>query len=225
MQPGRSTEAIVLRRTDYGEADRIVTMLTPELGRIGVLAKGVRKPSSKLAGGIEPFALLKVTVRKGRGELWTLTSAGMQTSWSHIIEDYDRLQLAYAILKKVNQTAETMDDSVLHDLLKISLSSLDRAAVDVRITEAWFWAQLLQVLGHGLNISRDVNGEKLSAEGTYRFSMDDMAFVPDEKAEFGESHLKVLKLLHLRPPETIARIGGVENVIGSCLALLRNINS
>ena len=50
------TKAIVLRRTDYGEADRILQLLTPS-GKRSVIARGVRKEKSKLAGGIELFSV------------------------------------------------------------------------------------------------------------------------------------------------------------------------
>ena len=51
------TEAIILRRTNYGEADRILNMLTPQHGKVSAIAKGVRKAKSKLAGGLELFAV------------------------------------------------------------------------------------------------------------------------------------------------------------------------
>lgn len=220
----QSSEAIVLRRTEYGEADRIVTFLTPELGRIGVLAKAVRKPSSKLAGGIEPFALLKVTVRKGRGELWTLTSSQMQAPWTHIVEDFERLQFAYAVLKKINQASETLHEPELYELLRISMESLHEPKIDIRITTAWFHAHFLQILGVSLNLSRDVGGNKLQQDERYRFSVDDMSFARHPNGEFQANHLKVLKLLHLRAPVVIAHIGGVEEVIDDCARLLRGLN-
>ena len=55
------TRAIVLRRTNYGEADRVVQLLTVE-GRRSVMARGVRKEKSKLAGGIELFAVSDVVI-------------------------------------------------------------------------------------------------------------------------------------------------------------------
>ena len=55
------TEVIILARTDYGEADRILTVLSPEYGKLRLLAKGVRRVKSKLAGGIELFS---VSVRR-----------------------------------------------------------------------------------------------------------------------------------------------------------------
>ena len=68
------TRAIILRRTNYGEADRILQLLT-EQGRRSVIARGVRREKSKLAGGIELFAVSDVVIGEGKGELGVLTSA------------------------------------------------------------------------------------------------------------------------------------------------------
>ena len=68
------TKAIVLRRTNYGEADRILNLLT-EKGLISAIAHGVRKEKSKLAGGIELFCVSDITAHEGRNNsLHTLTS-------------------------------------------------------------------------------------------------------------------------------------------------------
>src|SRR6516162_1991606 len=50
-----TTEAVVLRRTDFGEADRILTLFTPHKGKLRAIAKGVRRTTSRLAGHLEPF--------------------------------------------------------------------------------------------------------------------------------------------------------------------------
>ena len=71
------TKALVLRRTNYGEADRIINFLT-EQGVIAAIAKGVRKEKSKLAGSVELFTLSDVTLHKGlNNKLCVLTSAKM----------------------------------------------------------------------------------------------------------------------------------------------------
>ena len=57
------TRALVLRGVDYGEADRILTLLTPELGRVAVLARGARKSQRRFAGALEPFAVLAAVER------------------------------------------------------------------------------------------------------------------------------------------------------------------
>ena len=59
------TEAIVLRRTEFGEADRIVTFYTPEYGKLKAMAKGVRKPRSKLSGLVELFTHSTLLLSRG----------------------------------------------------------------------------------------------------------------------------------------------------------------
>ena len=53
-----STDAIVLSRFDYGEADRILTLITPDGGKLKAIAKGIRRPTSRIGGSLEPFAEL-----------------------------------------------------------------------------------------------------------------------------------------------------------------------
>ncbi|HEV3095092.1 MAG TPA: DNA repair protein RecO [Solirubrobacteraceae bacterium] len=75
------TEAVVLRSIRYGEADRILHLYTPHRGRIGAIAKGVRRASSRFGGRLEPFFRLRVELHEGRGELLTVT--GAQTVAGH----------------------------------------------------------------------------------------------------------------------------------------------
>ena len=69
------TEAIVLRSIRYGEADRILHLYSQEYGRLGAIAKGVRRVKSRLGGRIEPFARVNLILRQGGGELCTITGA------------------------------------------------------------------------------------------------------------------------------------------------------
>jgi DNA repair protein RecO (recombination protein O) len=69
------TQAIVLRSIRYGEADRIVHLYTPHRGRVGAIAKGVRRSHSRFGGRLEPFFRLNLVLHEGRGELLTVTSA------------------------------------------------------------------------------------------------------------------------------------------------------
>src|SRR5207302_11345087 len=61
--------AVVLRKLDYGEADRIFTLLTREHGKVGAIAKGVRRPSSRLGPSLELYGHGDLLLAKGRGEL------------------------------------------------------------------------------------------------------------------------------------------------------------
>jgi DNA repair protein RecO (recombination protein O) len=74
--PGQfKTEAIVLRGIRYGEADRVLHLYSATRGRIGAIAKGVRRPRSRFGGRLEPFFRLDLILYEGRGELATVTSA------------------------------------------------------------------------------------------------------------------------------------------------------
>src|SRR5258706_6458598 len=61
-----TTEAIVLRRTDFGEADRILTLFTPSYGKVRAIAKGARRTTSRLAGHLEPFTRTQLLLATGR---------------------------------------------------------------------------------------------------------------------------------------------------------------
>jgi DNA repair protein RecO (recombination protein O) len=85
------TEAVVLRSIRYGEADRILHLYTARRGRIGAIAKGVRKPRSRFGGRLEPFFRLELMLHEGRGELLTVT--GVST-----VDGYPRLRSSGAAL-------------------------------------------------------------------------------------------------------------------------------
>jgi DNA repair protein RecO (recombination protein O) len=218
MKPIR-TKAIVLRRTNYAEADRILQLLTPEHGKLSVIAKGVRREKSKLAGGIELFAICDVSIIPGKGDMGTLTSSRLDTFYGHIMEEYDRLQLGYEAIKQVNQAAEVVSDPAFFELLATTFASLDNHEIHEKITAAWFWLQLAILLGVGLNLSTDENGMKLVEESRYNFSEDSMSFIYHEQGRFTTEHIKLLRLLSAQPPHVAQHVQGVESLIGECLWL------
>lgn len=69
------TEAIVLRSLRYGEADRILHLYTADRGRVGAIAKGVRRTRSRFGGRLEPFSRVALVLHQGRSDLMTVTSA------------------------------------------------------------------------------------------------------------------------------------------------------
>lgn len=75
MANSYKTEAIVLRKLRYGEADSILQLYTSAHGRIGAIAKGVRRSRSRFGGRLEPFFRLELVLHEGRGDLATITSA------------------------------------------------------------------------------------------------------------------------------------------------------
>lgn len=211
------TKAIVLRRTNYGEADRILQLLTPDAGVLSVMARGVRREKSKLAGGIELFARCDVTVGTGKGELGVLTAARMDKFYRNIMTDYDRLQFGYEAIKQISKAASNIDESAFFDLLEQAMISLDDMDVDVRLTKAWFWLQLAILLGVGMNLSTDVNGEKLIQDATYGYAEADHGFLQSERGIFNSDHIKLLRILSAQPPKVAAQVKGAINLVNDCL--------
>ncbi len=208
MKPIR-TKAIVLRRTNYGEADRILQLLTPEHGKVSVMAKGVRREKSKLAGAVELFAVSDVSLTPGKGEIWTLTGAKMDTFFAHIMTDYERMQFAYEVIKQVSRSAEQVSDPAYFTLLTTALMSLNDPVVALDITVAWFWLQLAILEGQGLNLATDVNGMKLVEDKNYAFDPETMAFVFEENGEFTTEHIKLLRLLSAQSPQVATKVKGI----------------
>lgn len=211
------TKAIVLRRTNYGEADRIVNFLTPENGLLSVMAKGVRREKSRLAGGIELFAVCDVTVGSGRGELGILTASRLERFFSHIMTDYDRLQFGYETIKQISGVAATVDEPAFYDLLESALDALDDMSIDVRLIKAWFWLQLAILLGVGTNLATDSNGMKLVEDARYNFSESDHGFVFAENGTFNSEHIKLLRILSAQSPKVASHVSGLGNLINDCL--------
>lgn len=211
------TKAIVLRRTNYGEADRIINFLTPENGVMSVMAKGVRKEKSRLAGGIELFATCDVTIGSGRGDLGILTAARLETFYSHIMTDYDRLQFGYEAIKQVGTAAATLDESAFYDLLEQIFTALNDMSVDVRLAKTWFWLQLAILLGVGMNLSTDTNGMKLVEDAAYNFSEQDHGFVFAQRGTFTSDHIKLLRILSAHDPKVANQVNGLGELINDCL--------
>jgi len=88
------TEAIVLRSIRYGEADRILHLYTRDRGRLGAIAKGVRRPRSRFGGRLEPLFRVDLVLHEGRGELCTVTSASTVSAHPRIREGREPLQRA-----------------------------------------------------------------------------------------------------------------------------------
>lgn len=209
---------MTLTRIDYGEADRIVTMLTPDHGKVRLMAKGARRAKSKLAGGIELFSVSQITYLPGRGEIGTLISTRLQTHYGTIVRDIDRTMFGYEVLKTLNKSTEDMADAEYLTLLKTTIASLDNAALSLDSLRLWFAMQLVRLAGHSPNLRSDVAGEKLREGETYGFSVDDMTFIPGGR--YSTDHIKVLRLaLGLESPMALGQITGIDVLITDCLHL------
>lgn len=217
----RRTRAIILRRTNYGEADRILQLLTPEFGVVSAIAKGVRREKSKLAGGLELFSTTQVTLLEGKGDLSLVASSRLEKFYRHIIGDYARLQFGYQAIREVARAAEAVADTAFFELLEQTFAALDDSEIDPRITEVWFWLQLAILLGVGLNLSTDGSGQKLRVEARYHFDEQAHEFREAENGAFAAEHIKLLRLLSAQPPKVAAQVRQIDGLLDTSLSVAR----
>ncbi len=190
----RITSGIILARTDYGEADRIVTMLTPDSGKLRLIAKGVRKIKSRLAGGVELFSVSRVTYIRGRSEIGTLVSARLDQHFGEIVKNIDRTMLGYDLIKRLDRNTEDEPEATYFDLALGTFRALDNADISIEVVRLWFYAQLLRLSGHSPNLHTDAAGAKLAAGQTYEFDFDSMSFYVRDSGSFTADHIKFLRL-------------------------------
>jgi DNA repair protein RecO (recombination protein O) len=105
------TEAVVLRSIRYGEADRILHLFTLGRGRVGAIAKGARKTSSRFGARLEPFSHVELVLREGRGELHTVTGAHLVRSHDASRTDAYRMAAGHIGLEAVLKLFLESDES------------------------------------------------------------------------------------------------------------------
>jgi len=218
------TRAIVIARTNFQEADRILTVLTPDHGKVRLIAKGVRRVKSKLAGGIELLSVNDITFIQGRGEVSTLVSARLHHHFGNIVKDIDRTMLAYTFMRWINRATEDVAEADYYLLIERALTSLDDVKIPLDIIELWFAMQLLKISGHAPNLRTDANNAFLLPDERYEFRMEPMAFEQYARGAFRAREIKVLRLgLRAENPEVIANVTDVGAVISAVLPLARSI--
>ena len=216
------TTGIVLSRTNFGEADRIVTMLTPDYGKIRGLAKGVRKVKSKLAGGIELFSVSDISFIKGRGEVSTITSTRLKTHYGNIVKDVNRTMFGYELLKIINRSTEDNVGEEYFILLKNGLAGLNDDKLNQQLIELWLYMQLLKLGGHSPNLKTGVEGSKLSDKQKYTFDFDKMAFAVHSAGQYDAKYIKLLRLaIGLDSPLALQKLQDADKVLGQCSQLAK----
>lgn len=220
------TTGIVLRRTDYGEADRILNLLTPDQGKISLMAKGVRRAKSKLAGGIELFSVSSITYIKGRSDVGTLISSRLDKHYGTIVKHLDRTMAGYELIQQLSRATEDNAEPEYFDLLRDSFEALDDPAVPLELVKLWFGMQLLRLGGHTPNLVSEASGTPLDAAKSYTFSFDDVAFVPHADGRFSANHIKFLRLGFAgHQPGVLAQVQGSVELAAEAVPLVQTMVS
>ena len=217
------TKAIVLRRTNYGEADRIINFLT-EQGIIAAIAKGVRKEKSKLAGSVELFTLSDITLHKGlNNKLCVLTSAKMLEHYDQIPYKLAELELAGLVMKQIAKFAETSTGPEYFDLLHQILSALN-AGVNPELVETWFWFNLAKTNGEQINVVKDTAGADLDPFKTYVWDNTESALREQLGGNVGAEEIKLMRLMLSNTLKTCSRISDIAPHLPTILYIAKVIN-
>ncbi|MDD4923334.1 MAG: DNA repair protein RecO [Dehalococcoidales bacterium] len=141
------TEAIVIKKTRLGEADRILTLYTPHLGKIQAVAKGVRQPKSKMSGHLELLTYSMVSLARGKN-LATVTGSQTINGFLGIKDDLELTSYALYIIELVNQfTEDGIED---YPLFKMLVDVLEKLSTEKNreLVLRYFEVQLLDNLGY-----------------------------------------------------------------------------
>ncbi|HZM21918.1 MAG TPA: DNA repair protein RecO [Anaerolineales bacterium] len=161
-------EAVVLRHHDYGEADRLLTLYTRQLGKTRVLAKGARKIASRKAGHIEPFTQVKLQLARGR-DMLLVTQADTVDAYLPLREDLILTSQASYVLELLDRFTY-VDDTENPSTFRLLTDTLARLASndDPWLVIRYYEMRLLDHLGFRPQLIQCVNcGREIKAEDQF----------------------------------------------------------
>jgi len=237
------TEAVVLRSLDYGETSQIVTLFTREKGKLGVMAKGARRPKSSFGATLQPMAYTQVVFYyKPTRTLQTLSESSHVESFHRLRRDLTSITVGLRIVELVDALMEEEDPQP--DVFGLLVRVLRRLnAREARATNLWPYAQLrlAQILGVAPAVERDnveaVTGEEgllsLVDGGVYPDSSRDRApdsgrdrapdiAAPEEPRRASRAALRAYAVCARADLDTVMRLDMTPSVRREVEALVRD---
>jgi len=206
------TDAIILRRHDFGEADRLLTIYTPEFGKLSAIAKGARRPTSRQTGHVELFARTTLMLARGR-ELDIVTQAEVCDSYLPLHADLNRISYANYLVELLDRFTEAGEQNIpLYHLLMDALGWVGQPACDLRLTARYYELALLRLVGFQPDLFTCVLGrETVEATDQFFSAIDGGAVCAEHADGYENPHmipislaaLKTLRYLQPRPFDEI----------------------
>lgn len=220
------TEAVVIRRGDTGEADRLLTLLTPA-GKRRVVAKGARKTASRIAGHIELFSYATMLLAVGR-TFDIVTQSALIHSYEHLRADLDRIGAAYYCAELIDRLIEEEDENPqVFELLVETLGALD-AGSPADLVLRMFELRLLGYVGYRPRFHHCAACQEQLTEQASRFSpamggvlCPRCASADPRAMAMGLGAFKLLRFLQTQPIEAVDRMQISPQVRAESEALLR----
>lgn len=208
--PTYQTTGIVIGRTNFGEADRIIRFITPEHGKLSAVARGVRKIKSRAAGHLELFGEVGLMLANGRN-LDIITSARLAWYPHQLTVDYTRLGLAYAFASMTDRVSEERHaQPELYAHLRDALRALETGSTGPLI-ELWYKLRLLNLAGYRPELTACMICGQHSPHAIYYFDAARGGITCESDAgatsrPISPSTIKLWRLLSDYPYATVANI-------------------
>lgn len=185
----------MLRRRDSGESDRRLTLLTREVGKIDVIAKGARKSGSRLSGVSDPLSVAKLSLASGRRNAY-ITQSQPITSFPGLRTEYDRLSCALCLLELYSAVLPyEQPDSAAFDSLMRSLSALESHP---KPAVALVWSQLVLMQAEGFLPQFEesaISGTSLGEAQAFVSPTAGGYVTPEEATDFSDRFLASAEVL------------------------------
>jgi DNA repair protein RecO (recombination protein O) len=164
-----ATDAIVLSRFELGEADRVLTLLTPEIGKLKAIAKGIRRPTSRLGGSLEPFAELRVNLARGR-TFDVVTGVSVGRAFLRMRDSLESAATAWYLAELAERSIEERTPAEpLYLLLRRAYELLEAGMAPGRVAR-WYEMRLADELGVRPEVDRCTECDRmLEPEGRFRW--------------------------------------------------------
>lgn len=162
-------EAIVLRVRDFGEADKVLTLLTREEGKVQAVAKGARRPRNRLAGVTQIFTHCSLLLFRGKN-LDTVSQGEITESFRQLREDLDKLAYATYFCELMDEMVKERDKNDDHFVLLLAALHLLNERPELVTVRRWFELRLLSVLGYRPHLGTCVSCGAETEGTTLRFS-------------------------------------------------------
>lgn len=222
--PTYKTRGIILRRSEYSEADRILTILTPNHGKISAIAKGVRKQGSKLGSHLEIFNEIDLMLAKGKN-LDVVTSARQLQRFDNIVANYDAMRMGFLVCEMVNKLTDNQVSPQVYDLVLHTFSALNQHK-ETKLTELYFKLHLLDILGYRPDLSKCMaSHDEIQAGMHYFFSSERGGFVQAKHGNGHEpkittNHIKLWRLIYDYPLAKLQKVKGAGEAARETMPIL-----
>lgn len=222
------TQGVVLKHMPLGEADRIVTLYTPDRGKVRAVVKGARRTKSRKGGFLQPLSYVRASIAEGRS-LDQVAEVETVSSFRAVREDLHRTSTGLYLAELVDGfSADGAVNPAEFHLLVDALSALENTERREQLTRS-FETQLLSVTGFGPELQRCVDcGDELQA-GDHLFSCSDGGLVGPECRTQSDSSLihasinaiKVLRFFQRADFAEALDLPLTEQLIGELRRILR----